>query len=468
MGSQAADAPPVMGGGGAAPVFEGTRPTALLPWTQLIAISIYWFGINALWGGYEIFGQWKVETFPEVGGPMGPRGLVLGLLEFSAALVAILVQPTVGTISDYMVTRWGRRKPFILVGSTLDVLFLIALVTSNQLLAFALFLLLLQFSSNLAQGPFQGYVPDLVPERQVNIASGLLGMMRIVGVIGGTIAVSTGATTGDFATPLVVIVLVEFGLGVATVVFVREGPVARQREGRSWASIAGEAWGTDALRERGFLFMSATRLLFLMGPAVFVNFVLYYMRDSMGLSAGELTTWLAVGPIVIAAAVVLVNLPSAWLAYRIGRKGVVWLGAAAAALGIFVIARAQTPIESVPGLVLLGVGTGAYFAVDWALMTSTIPRIASGRYMGLANIANSISGPLSVVIGGLVLDYVTRTAGLDAGPRAATLTGLLFLAGASLMLLFVQPRDDPPGELLMALERQGSDSDRGQAREDDG
>ena len=30
---------------------------ALLPRGQLLAISVYWFGINMLWGGYEIFGQ---------------------------------------------------------------------------------------------------------------------------------------------------------------------------------------------------------------------------------------------------------------------------------------------------------------------------------------------------------------------------------------------------------------------------
>jgi hypothetical protein len=75
-------------------------------------------------------------------------------------------------------------------------------------------------------------------------------------------------------------------------------------------------------------------------------------------------------------------------------------------------------------------------------MTSTIPRIASGRYMGLANIANSISGPVAVVIGGLVLDEVTRSAGLDAGPRAAVLVGLIFLAAAALLLIPVRPR--PP------------------------
>jgi MFS family permease len=426
----------------------GARAMDLLPRSQLLSISIYWFGINALWGGYEIFGQQKVESFVGV----ATRGEVMGYLEFGAALVAILVQPTVGTISDYLETRWGRRKPFIAIGALLDVVFIYSVATSQSLLALAVFLLLLQFSSNFAQGPFQGYVPDLVPERQVNAASGLIGLMRMLGVISGAAIVATGAGSGDYVTPLVALGFLELGLAAATVVLVREGPVARPRAGRSWLSIASEAWGMDALRERGFVYMTLTRLLFLMGPSVFVNLSLYYIRDSLGQSGTDLQTWLTIGTAAIALGTALGTLPGAWLASRIGRKNVVWIATALAAAGIVLIARAETPVEALPGLVIMGLGTGAYFAVDWALMTSTIPKVASGRYMGLGNIANSIAGPLSIVIGGRVLDEVTRTGGLDAGPRAATLTGILFLAGAALMLTRVTPRVEPPAVQQLGAE----------------
>lgn len=422
------------------------RSVPLLPWPQLLAISVYWFGINALWGGYEIFGQWKVESL--VG--QSTRGEVMGYLEFAAALVAILVQPTIGTISDYLVSRWGRRKPFIFIGGLLDVVFIFGIATSSTLLALAAFLLLLAFSSNFAQGPFQGYVPDLVPERQVNSASMLVGLMRLMGVITGAALVSTGASTNDYALPLIAIGVIEGALAILTVVTVREGPVARPRHGRSWASIAREAWGTDALRERSFLFMTLTRLLFLMGPSVFVNLSLYYVRDSLHQSGGDLTTWLTIGIATIALGSVAGALPSGVLGNRIGRKPVIWIAAATAAVGILLIARAQTPVEALPGLALLGFGNGAYLAMDWALMTSTIPRISSGRYMGLANIANSISGPLALVIGGRVLDMVTASAGLDAAPRAAILVGLLFLGAAALLLIPVKPRVEPPGDLQLA------------------
>ena len=411
------------------------RPTAHLPWSQLLSVSIYWFGISAIWGGYEIFGQARIESLVGVAN----RGAVQGNIELLGALVAILVVPTAGTISDYTLSRWGRRKPYILVGAIFDVVFIYALVNSQTLLAFAAFYLMLQFSSNLAQGPFQGYVPDLVPERQVSIASGLLGFMRVLGLIAGVFIVSSGVATGDFATPLLIVGGIELALAIATFVLVREGPVGRPRNGRSWFAIAREAWGTDVLRERNFLFMSATRLLFLMGTSAFVNLSLYYVRDTLGQSGEDLERWITIGLVAFIAGTAAGTIPGAWLADRVGRKMVIWGAAAVTSIGIFLAARAGSPTEALPGLALMGLGNGAYIAVDWALMTSVIPKVASGRYMGLANIANSISGPLAVVVAGRVLDMVTATAGLEAGPRAAISTGILFLAGASLMLTFVHP-----------------------------
>ena len=101
------------------------------------------------------------------------------------AIIAIIVQPTVGSISDYTVSRWGRRKPYIVVGSLLDIVFLAGIATANTVLILGAFVALLAFSTNIARGPFQGYVPDLIPERQVGIASALVGLMQILGNVTG-------------------------------------------------------------------------------------------------------------------------------------------------------------------------------------------------------------------------------------------------------------------------------------------
>ena len=126
--------------------------------------------------------------------PLRPAGRTSGRRcswsGIGGSIVGIIVQPTVGYISDFTVSRWGRRKPYIVFGSLLDVVFLVGIANANTVLALAAFVILLSFSTNIARGPFQGYVPDLVAEPQVGLASGLVGMMQIVGNVTGFVLVS--------------------------------------------------------------------------------------------------------------------------------------------------------------------------------------------------------------------------------------------------------------------------------------
>src|SRR5438876_10628577 len=121
------------------------RPVAALPVFQIFQLSIYWFGINAIWGGLNnVILQRRMDDL--VG--KGNAGSGLALLTLLGAAVAILVQPTIGTISDYTITRWGRRKPYIAIGAVLDVVFLVGIATSNTYVSVVAFVVLLQISSN--------------------------------------------------------------------------------------------------------------------------------------------------------------------------------------------------------------------------------------------------------------------------------------------------------------------------------
>ena len=72
------------------------------------------------------------------------------------AVAPIIIQPTVGLISDYTVTRWGRGRPYIVIGALWTSRSWPGLHTSKTFLALVAFYFLLQVSSNFAQGPFQG------------------------------------------------------------------------------------------------------------------------------------------------------------------------------------------------------------------------------------------------------------------------------------------------------------------------
>ena len=85
------------------------RPTKLLPIGHLIRISLYWLGLTAIDGAVGLFIQNRLNF-----GPMAVPDLEVGrtlfLISIPVGVISILVQPTVGSISDYTVSRWGRRK----------------------------------------------------------------------------------------------------------------------------------------------------------------------------------------------------------------------------------------------------------------------------------------------------------------------------------------------------------------------
>ncbi len=434
-----------------------TRPSAMLPWRQLGLMSVYWFGINLVWGAYEGFGQKQLELI--VG--RGSVGTTMGSLELLGGVIALLTVPMVGSLSDYTVSRFGKRKGYIITGSLFDMLFIAglsmiamaqpadwdgsALGTTALLAVYALCYLGLQFSSNVAQGPYQGLVPDLVAERQVGVASGLVGVMRVVGLISGIAVMAiVGVRFEQWGLALLSVGIVEFVLAVLTFLFVDDGPQGQPRGDRSWPTIALSTWDRGILRERSFVRMTLVRLLFLMGAGTFINISLLYIERVFDVTDSDEKSvlWMAALGLGLVGTV-LSAVPAGRLSDRVGRKPIVWAAAVAAMAGVLILAVAPSPAIALTGSFFLGVGYGAYVAVDWALMTDIIPLASSGRYMGIANIANSLSGPLGLAIAGPVMDVFLRAGDAATGARLATGLGIIALALASVLLIGVHPRREP-------------------------
>lgn len=445
------------------------RPTRALPFLHLLNLSVYWAGLNTVWAGlgFVVYPTRLTETY----GPAYAPTYVL-LFETIPVLFAVLVQPTVATISDYTISRWGRRKPYIFIGAILDVVFLWGFASSNQLAVMFAFIMLLQFSANFAQGPFQGYVPDLVPKEQVGLASGLMGVMIVIGQVTGAgigalglIALKASpfdqgtAAAGDFAQqafllPTIGLAVVEVVTMIPLVLFIREGRAAPSRAGRSWPQIALSAWGTDILRERNYVWLLVSRLFFLMAPTLPLSLGVFYLRQSLG-SSDEL----AAIQIFIIAGVVgvttgLATLPAARLSDRYGRKAMIYAGIAIGILGNIGVALAPSFEVALVALIGVGISSGSFLAVDWALMTDIIPKSTTGRYMGISAVATGLSGPLGRFIANpllTVLIVAGLAAGLDPatdasqsqfyalGPRLVILLGVVFFVISAWALRHVNP-----------------------------
>ncbi len=188
-----------------------TRTTRSLG--QLVAISIFWFAINFHWAALlqlVIPGQIYGLLFHAApAGSLASRAawvdahksLTLAIVVAPGLIIALLANPFFGLLSDRTPGRLGRRRPYILGGTLVNVvgLGLMALAPlvatadgSGQALAPSMVILMValmltQLGNNAAAAPFHALLPDTVPQEQRGKASGIMGLALFLGQIGGAI-----------------------------------------------------------------------------------------------------------------------------------------------------------------------------------------------------------------------------------------------------------------------------------------
>ncbi|MFQ6057721.1 MAG: MFS transporter [Anaerolineae bacterium] len=369
-------------------------------------INVYWFALSYLWNSLGPI------ILPALVPPLVPaalKGSALGLLTSVGLVVAIVVQPVAGAISDRSTFRWGRRRPYILVGTLFDLLFLLGIGLSGRYWFLFASYFLLQFSSNVAHGPYQGIIPDLVPEDKRGAASGAKQLLEILGVI--TTSLITGRLMGQgrvgLALGSIMGLLMLFML--ITVLGVREEPVARaveapQRQVGRWPGF--EDWVLRVLRllfhSPDFFWWLVSRLFILLGINLVRNFALYFVSDVLKLP----NPLAAVGDLlaVLAVVILFVVYPSGHLSDRLGRKPLILFSGLVGAVGalLLLFARSYNDLLIYGGV--LGLSIGVFLAVNWAWGTDLIPREEAGRYLGISNIATAGAGVVAG-LGGPLLDF---------------------------------------------------------------
>jgi MFS family permease len=364
----------------------------------------------------------------------------LGILGFIGLLVAMVVQPIIGVFSDRAKTKLGRRLPFIVGGAVLIAASLFLLASAPTLWVLLLGVIMIQFSSNILQGPWQALIPDLVPEGQHGQASSLKAVMDIValvlgGMVAGMIMGESGiARWGNNAVYVAAAVptIVFFLLVIVTAIW------AREKEGETSEAVASRSVG-EALknafyvnfRERPvFGWWFANRILF-WGAFIAINsFLINYLIDVIRMTDAEAQGFYGTLKMILGGALVVLALLSGWLSDRIGRKPIMLIAGLVSFVGAVTLlfVRDRTLI-TVAGAIV-GMGVGAFITVSWALATDIVPREEAARYMGIANIATCIGSGVARLLGGVLIDPINRALGSSS-------SGYLLLYGLAALFFLV-------------------------------
>lgn len=355
-------------------------------WTALVAVTSL-----GLWMGY--FGPLQV-LLPNQSQALDPSGKTtfLGIATAAGALVAVVVNPLAGAVSDRTTSRFGRRRPWVLAGALVGALGLYSLAGATSLTGVVLGWCLAQAGLNTLQAALTAVVPDQVPVSQRATVSGWLGIPQAVGVVLGVVVVTVlvaGTAPGYHATALLVAVL-----AVPVVLLLPDARLApADRPAFSWAAFARRFWVSPRAHP-DFAWAFGTRFLVQLGNALGTLYLLFYLRDEVrygDVVGGPAEDGLLVVILVYTAAAVVSGVVGGVISDRSGRRKrpVVVSGLVTAAPAVTLALWPTWPVV-LGSAVVLGLGFGAYLSVDQALVTQVLPDAADrGRHLGVINIANS-------------------------------------------------------------------------------
>lgn len=372
-------------------------------------ISCLWLAYNVQWGA--LLGIVLPHQIMAIVGP-ARKEFYNGLVGPIGATVALVVTPVAGALSDRSRHPLGRRRPFLVTGALIDILFLALMAgfgAGSSIWLFALCYMGLQFGCNWWGGPYAGLIPDVVPESQRGVASGWMGVMTALGVIVGALAARQFIDRGYW--PVYMLIMVSIALMLCLTLWgVRERRNKEEPRTFEWRGYL-RSFLPDPQRYRNFYWVLITRGLMTMGVWLIFTFFQYFLRDVIRVSEAAKAASLLIGVITF------MSIPSSFIAgtlsERFGRKPLVYVsGAIMAAASIVYICVAFFPslgfIYAVAAI--FGLGYGAYTAVDWALALDVLPGGEdAAKDMGIWHVSMVLPQIFAPAMTGLILTALKQT-----------------------------------------------------------
>jgi Na+/melibiose symporter-like transporter len=399
-----------------------------------IKITLFGFALTALWQSlHAIILPVRLLDFV----PEAEKNTSLGLLTLSGLLLAMLVQPLAGAISDRSYFKWGRRRPYILAGAIIALLLIPGLGFAGSYATIFIVYCLLQVASNIAQGPYQAFIPEFVPADKHGRASGVKGILEISGgllliYISSIFMDRYSAGGGRYLLWIILGILMTVMLAImlATVFLVKEQRLSPDRPRARLLETAYSTFKKDIWKNHSFVWFLISRLLVYMAFTTLQQFALYYFKDVIGVAdpAGATFRFSAIAVVGMVVAVY----PAGYFSDRIGRRLFTAASGLIGAVGIAVIALTNEYGPVLWAAAIIGIAMGIFNSSNWALATDFAPKGEEARYLGVANMATAGGAVLARAIGP-GMDFFNSRHALSGYNFMLLMCLVYFLVGAALV-----------------------------------
>jgi len=351
--------------------------------------------------------------------------VAFGIISGIAGLCALVAYPLTGALSDRTISKFGRRRPWILGGALVFAFALLALGTQKSMFGIGLFWSLALIGFCMLTAALTATISDQVPVNQRGFISGWISAPQAVGTILGLVLV-TELFVGQFLgyaamAALLVLLVLPFLLRIKDEVLPLE-----QRTVLTFRGLIQGFW-ISPTRFPDFGWTLASRVLVNFGNAFGTSLLLYFLAYGLNLGIADAEGSLIVLTLIYMVFVIASSLIFGKLSDKLGRRKMfVFLAGALQAVAALLLALVPDLTVAMVAAGILGLGYGTFLSVDQALATQVLPDAQSrGKDLGIMNIASAVPQAIAPLLGAFIVAALVGFQGLFILAATVALLGAL-------------------------------------------
>lgn len=418
-----------------------------LNYKKVILTGFAFFLICAFWQAYD-------NAMPLIlTNKFGLNHTWSGVIMALDNLFALFLLPLFGALSDKTNTKFGRRTPYIVIGTICAVVCFIFLPLIDELWLFILVLLLTLLSMSVFRSPAVALMPDVTCKPYRSKANAVINLMGTAGgilvlVLGIVFKTSEKGRTDFFLYILSTAALMLIAL-IVFVLFVKEKKWSAEmeedtvkffpdKEEQERETVGGKLTGSQLV---SLILILASVALWYMGYNAVTSKYSLYSKEVLGQDYN--TTML-----IAQVAAIISYIPVGILASKIGRKKSILIGVGVLFAAFFTAAfmrEGGSPIIMYALFALAGIGWATINVNSFPMVVELAKGSDTGRYTGFYYAASMAAQTLTPVLSGVIMDAVGNM--LPLFFYAAAMVG-----GSFVTMLFVRHGDSKPEKRQSKIE----------------
>ncbi|WP_412561755.1 MFS transporter [Winogradskyella sp. MIT101101] len=389
----------------------------------------------------------------------------LPLLNLAGPVTGLIVQPIIGAISDKTWSpKWGRRKPFFLIGAIIGSLCLFAFPFSPALWFAVGLLWILDVGNNMAMEPYRAFVGDKLPNKQLSFGYQMQSLFVGAGIVlanasiflfqdwfGGQEVVDESVKSipkwlyYSFFIGAILSVTTILWSVLKTPEIPPEDEELKEIEKHKSLPLAQRIKTpfleiVDAVKDMPKFMWKLSAVYLFQWYALFIywQFISPMFEESLSFDksqalsqAAKMNTTYNISTIVFALALVP-------LALKWGGKKVYVFSLFLTGIAMLSIPNIQDPTYVLFPMVLFGIGWAAMMGIPYTMVSKIVPQERRGVYMGILNMMIVIPmGIQTVTFGPIVKNLLGNSA-----VKAILFGGVFFIIAGLLALRLKQPESE--------------------------